>query len=169
MRREEGDGRWCLGRTRLRLTATSSPSRINRTGEDMVLKFFLLLGIAVTLCASASAQSTFQREHGNTDTYKSYRYKSIGFQNLVVEVADAPPVRYGVRQFAALHIMVLNEDRVRRVELDSDGISCDCGRRKTLSALPFRKITLPSLQIFAGKTVFPRTSYKGIVTVRWNL
>ena len=95
--------------------------------------------------------------------YKSYRYKSIGFQNLVVQVADAPPVRYGVRQFAALRIIVLNEDRVRRVELDSDRISCDCGGRKMLSALPFRKVKLPSWQIFAGDTVFPRNSYKGIV------
>jgi hypothetical protein len=128
-----------------------------------VLKFFLLFGIAVTLCASAAAQPTFHREPGNTDTYDSYRYKSIGFQNLVVQAADAPPVRYGVRQFAALRIMVLNEDTVRRVEFASDRISCDCGGRRTLSALPFRKVTLPSRQIFAGNTVFPRTSYKGIV------
>jgi len=52
---------------------------------------------------------------------------------------------------------------VRRVELDSDRISCNCGGRKTLSALPFRKVTLPSQRIFAGNTVFPRNSYKGIV------
>jgi len=129
----------------------------------MMLKFLLLFGIAVALCASVSAQSTFRWEHGNTNAYKSYRYKSIGFQNLVVQVADAPPVRYGVRQFAAFRIIVLNEDRVRRVALGSDRISCDCGGRKTLSALPFRKVTLPTWQIFAGNTVFPRNSYKGIV------
>ena len=81
----------------------------------------------------------------------------------VVQVADAPPVRYGVRQLAAFRIIVLNEDRMRRVELDSDRISCDCGGRKMLSALPFRKVTLPSWQIFALDTVFPRNSYKGIV------
>jgi hypothetical protein len=163
MSREEGDGRWCLRRAGPRLTATSSSSRINRSGEDMMLKFLLIFGIAVTLCVSVSAQSTFRWEHGNTYVYKSYRYKSIGFQNLVVQVADAPLVRYGVRQFAAFRIVVLNEDRVRRVELDSDRISCDCGGRKTLSALPFRKVTLPSRQIFAGNTVFPRNSYEGIV------
>ena len=163
MRREEGEGRWCLCCVRPLLNAMPSPSRISRYGEDMMLKFFLLFGITVALCASASAQSAFRWEHGNTYAYKSYRYKSIGFQNLVVQVADAPPVRYGVRQFAALRIMVLNKDRVRRVELDSGRISCDCGSRKTLSALPFSKVTLPSRQIFGGNTVFPRNSYKGIV------
>ena len=127
------------------------------------MKFSLLLGTAVMLCASASAQSTFRWARGNPYAYESYRYKSIGFQNLVVQVADAPPLRYGVRQFAACRIIVLNENRVGRIELDSDRISCDCGGRKTLSALPFRKVTLPSRQIFAGNTVFPRNSYKGIV------
>jgi hypothetical protein len=76
---------------------------------------------------------------------------------------DAPPVRYGARQFAAFRIIVLNEDNERRVELDPDRISCDCGRRKRLSAVPFRKLILPSRQIFAGNIIFPRNSYKGIV------
>jgi hypothetical protein len=58
---------------------------------------------------------------------------------------------------------VINEDKARRVELDSGRISCDCGGKKTLSALPFRRVTLPSRQIFAGNTVFPRNSYKGTV------
>ncbi len=128
-----------------------------------MLKSLLLFGIAVALCAAAFAQSTFRWEQGNTYTYTSYRYKSIGFQNIVVQVADAPPVRYGVRQFGAFRIIVLNEDKERRVELDSDRISCDCGRRKRLSAVPFRKVILPSRQMFAGNIIFPWTSYKGIV------
>ena len=163
MRSEEGDGGLCLCRARPRLIATPSSSGNRQSGEDMMLKFLLLFGLAVALCAPASAQATLRWEHGNTYAYKSYRYKSMGFQNLVVQVAEAPPVRYGVRQFAAFRIIVLNEDRVRRVELDSDRISCDCGGRKTLSALPFRKVTLPSRQIFAGNTIFPRNSYKGVV------
>ena len=129
----------------------------------MMLKFLLLFGIAVTLCVSVSAQSTFRWEHGNTYAYNSYRYKSIGFQNIVVRVAEAPPVGYGVRQFAAFSIIVLNEDKERRVELYSDRISCDCERRKTLSAVPFRKVILPSRQMFEGNIVLPWTSYKGIV------
>ena len=72
-------------------------------------------------------------------------------------------MRYGARQFAAFRIIVLNEDNERRVELDPDRISCDCGRRKRLSAVPFRKLILPSRQIFAGNIIFPRNSYKGIV------
>ena len=126
----------------------------------MMLKFLLLFGLAAALCTSASAQSTVRWEQG---VYNSYRYKSIGFQNLVVQVADAPAVRYGARKFAAFRIIVLNEDRERRIELDSERISCDCGGRKTLSALPFRKVTLPGRQVFAGNTIFPRNSYKGIV------
>ena len=122
-----------------------------------MLKSCLLVGIAVALCTPASAQSIFRWEHGNSYGYDGYRYKSIGFQNLVVRLAEAPSVRYGVRQFAAVRIIVLNEDRVHRVELDSDGISYNCGTRKKLSAWPFRKITLPSGHIF------PHNSYKGIV------
>lgn len=162
MRTEEGEGRWCLCCVRPSVDRMPKPSRISRSGEGMMLKFFLQLGIAVAVFASASAQSTFRSEQ-NTSAYKSSSYKSIGFQNLVVQVADAPPVRYGVRQFASLRIVVLNKDRVNRVELGPDRISCDCGSRKTLSALPFRKVTLPSRQIFGGNTVFPRNSYKGIV------
>ena len=128
-----------------------------------MLKSLLLFGIAVALCAEAFAQSTFRWERGNTYAYNSYRYKSIGFQNIVVQVADAPPMRYGVREFAAFRIIVLNEDKKRRVELDSDRISCDCGRRKRLSAVPFRKVILTSRQMFAGNIIFPWTSYKGIV------
>ena len=128
-----------------------------------MLKSLLLFGIAVALCAGVSAQSTFRWEQGNSYAYNGYRYKSIGFQNLVVQVADAPPVRYGMRRVAAFRIMVMNEDKVRRIELVSSRISCNCGGRKTLSALPFRRVTLPSRQIFAGNTVFPRNSYTGIV------
>jgi hypothetical protein len=145
------------------LTAMPAPVVTGDPAKSMMLKVLLLFPIAVALCASASGQSTFRWEHGNTYASKGYRYKSIRFQNLVVQVAGAPPVRYGVREFSAFRVIVLNEDRVRRVELDSDRISCDCGGRKTLSALPFRKVTLPSQQIFAGNTVFPRNSYKGIV------
>lgn len=128
-----------------------------------MLKSLLLFGFAVAPCAAAVAQSTFRWDLGNTRAYNSYRYKSIGFQNIVVRVADAPPVRYGARQFAAFGIIVLNEDKERRVELDSDWISCDCGRRKRLSAVPFRKVILPGRQMFAGNIIFPWTSYKGIV------
>ena len=145
------------------LTAMPAPVVIGDPAKSMMLKVLLFFPIAVALCESAPAQSTFRWEHGNTYASKGYRYKSIGFQNLVVQVAYAPPVRYGVREFSAFRVIVLNEDRVRRVELDSDRISCDCGGRKTLSALHFRKVTLPSQQIFAGNTVFPRNSYKGIV------
>jgi len=113
-----------------------------------MLKSLLLFGIAVAPCAAAFAQSTFRWELGNTYAYTSYRYKSIRFQNIVVRVAEAPPVRFGVRQFTAFRIIVLNEDKKRRVELDSDRISCDCGRRKRLSAVPFRKVILPSRQMF---------------------
>ena len=128
-----------------------------------MLKSLLLFGIAAPLCAVAFAQLTFRWEQGNTYAYNSYRYKSIGFQNMVVRVADAPPLRYGVREFAAFRVIVLNEDKQRRVELDSDRISCDCGRRRSISAVPFRKVILPSPQIFAGNTIFPWTSYAGIV------
>ena len=128
-----------------------------------MLKFLVLFDIVVAPYASASAQSFFQPEQGTTHADNRYRYKLIGFQNLVVQVADAPPVRYGVRQFATLSIIVLNRDKQRRVEIDSNRIFCDCGGRKTLSALPFRKITLPGRQIFAGNSVFLRNSYKGIV------
>jgi|SRR5580698_2766346 hypothetical protein len=128
-----------------------------------MLKPLLPFGIAVALCAAAFAQSTFRLEHGNTYAYNDYRYKSIGFQNIVVRVADAPPLRYGVRQFAAFRIIVLNEDKEQRVELDSDRISCHCGRRKMLSAVPFRKVILPRRQIFAGNIILPWTSYAGIV------
>ena len=82
-----------------------------------MLKSLLLFGISVALCAAASAQLTFRWEQGNTHAYNSYRYKSIGFQNVVVQVADAPPLRYGVRKFAAFRIIVLNEDTKQRVEL----------------------------------------------------
>ncbi len=128
-----------------------------------MLKSLLLFGIAVALCAAAFAQLTFRSELGNTYTYNSYRYKSIGFQNIVVRVADAPPMRYGVREFAAFRIIVLNEDKKRRVELDSDRISCDCGRRRRLSAVPFRKVILTNRQVFARNTFLPWTSYTGIV------
>jgi hypothetical protein len=128
-----------------------------------MLKSLVLFGIAVALCAAAFAQSTFRWEQGNTYAYTSYRYKSIGFQNIVVRVADAPPVRYGARQFAAFPIIVMNEDKKQRVELDSDEISCDCGRRKRLSAVPFRKVILPSRQLFGGNIILSWTSYKGIV------
>jgi hypothetical protein len=128
-----------------------------------MLKSLLLVGAAVALCAAAFAQLTFRWEQGNTYAYNSYRYKSIGFQNIVVQVADAPPLRYGARQFAAFSVIVLNEDKKRRVELDSDRISCDCGRRKRLSAVPFRKVILPSRQIFEGNILLPWTSYMGIV------
>jgi hypothetical protein len=128
-----------------------------------MIKSFLLFGIMIALCAAAFAQSTFRWEQGNTYAYNSYRYKSIGFQNIVVRVAEAPPLRHGVQQFAAFRIIVLNEDKERRVELDSDRISCYCGRRKALSAVPFRKVILPSRQIFAGNTILPWTSYAGIV------
>ena len=50
-------------------------------------KSLLLFGIAVALCAAAFAQSTFRWEQGNTYAYTGYRYKSIGFQNIVVQVA----------------------------------------------------------------------------------
>ena len=136
------------------------PARMTRI---LMLKSLLLFGIAVTLCAGASAQSTLGWGEGNSYAYNGYRYKSIGFENLVVQVADLPPMRYGMRWVTAFRIVVKNEDKVRRVELDSGRISCDCGGRKTLLALPFRRITLPSRQIFAGNTVFPRNSYKGIV------
>jgi hypothetical protein len=128
-----------------------------------MLKSLLLFGIAVAVCAAAFAQSTFRWEYGNPYAYNSYRYKSIGFQNIVVRVAEAPSLRYGARQFAAFRIIVLNEDKERRLELDSDRTSCNCGRRKTLSAVPFSKIILPARQIFAGNTFFPWTSYAGIV------
>lgn len=128
-----------------------------------MLKSLLLFGIAVALCAGAFAQSTFRWAQGSTYAYNSYRYKSIGFQNIVVRVADAPSVLYGARQFTAFRLIVLNEDRERRVELDSDRISCDCGRRKRLSAVPFRKVILSSRQTFAGNTIFSWTSYAGIV------
>jgi hypothetical protein len=128
-----------------------------------MLKSLLLFGIAVALCAAAFAQSTFRWEQPNTYAYNSYRYKSIGFQNIVVRVAEAPPLRYGARQFAAFRLIVLNEDKERRVELDSDRISCNCGRKTTLSAVPFRKVILPRRQIFTGNTIFPWTSYAGML------
>jgi hypothetical protein len=128
-----------------------------------MLKSLLLFGIVVAAGAAEFAPSTFRWEHGNTCAYNNYRCKSIGFQNIVVRVAEAPPVRYGVRQFAAFRIIVLNEDKKRHVELDSDRISCGCGRRKTLSALPFGKVILPRRQVFAGNTIFPWTSYTRIV------
>ncbi len=119
--------------------------------------------IAVALCTPAIAPSTFRREQGNTYAHNSYRYKSIGFQNIVVRVAEAAPVRYGARRFAAFRIIVLNEDKERRVELDSDLISCDCDRKKMLSAVHFRKVILPRRYIFSGNTFLPWTSYTGIV------
>ena len=128
-----------------------------------MLKSLFLFGIVVALCAAAFAQSTFRWEHGHTYGSDSYRYKSIGFQNIVVRVADVPPLRYGARQFAAFRIIVLNEDKKRRVELESDRILCSCGRRKTLSAVPFRKVILSNRQTFANNTIFPWTSYAGIV------
>jgi hypothetical protein len=128
-----------------------------------MLKSLLLFGIALALCAGAFAESTFRWEQGSTYAYNRYIYKSIGFQNIVVRVADAPPVRYGARQFAAFRLIVLNEDKERRIELDSARMSCDCGRRKTLSAMPFRNVILPGRQIFAGNTIFPWSSYMGIV------
>jgi hypothetical protein len=128
-----------------------------------MLKSLLLFGIAVALCTTAFAQFTFRWQYGNPYAYNSYRYKSIGFQNMVVRVAEAPSVRYGGRQFAAFRIIVLNEDKERRLELDSDRTSCNCGRRKALSAVPFSKIILPGRQIFAGNTFFPWTSYAGTV------
>jgi hypothetical protein len=128
-----------------------------------MLKSLLLFGIAVALCEAAFAQLTIRWEQGNAYAFNSYRYKSIGFQNIVVQVADAPSLRYGMREFAAFHIIVLNEDKKRRVELDSERISCDCGRRRRLSAVPFRKVILSNRQIFAGNTIFPRNSYQGIV------
>ncbi len=127
-----------------------------------MFKSLLLFGAAVALCV-ALPPSTFRREQGNTYAYNSYRYKSIAFENVVVRVADTAPLRYGTRQFAAFRIIVLNEDKERRVELGSDRISCDCGRRKKLSAVPFRKIILPPRHIFAGNTFIPWTSYAGIV------
>jgi hypothetical protein len=126
-------------------------------------KSLLLFVIAVALCAGAFARSTLRWEQGNTYAYNIYSYKSIGFQNIVVRVAEERPVRYGVRQFAAFRMIVLNEDKERRVELDSDRISCDCDQRKTLSAVPFRKVILPRRQIFAGNTFLPWTSYTGTV------
>jgi hypothetical protein len=111
--------------------------------EDLMLKSLLLSVIALALCGAAFAPSTFRREQGNTYAYKSYTYKSIGFQNIVVRVAEAAPVRYGARQYSAFRIIVLNEDKERRVELDSDRISCDCDRKKMLSAVHFRKVILP--------------------------
>jgi hypothetical protein len=54
-----------------------------------MLKSLLPVGIAVALCAAAFAQSTVRWEHANTFAYNSYRYKSIGFQNTVVRVAEA--------------------------------------------------------------------------------
>lgn len=135
----------------------------------LTLKSLLLFGIAVALCVGAFAQSTVRWEQANVYAYNSYRYKSIGFQNVVVQVADAPPVRYGVRQFAAFRIVVMNEDKERRVELDSDRISCVCGRRKMLYAVPFRKIILPSRQIFAGNTIFSAEQLQRDRAVRWNL
>jgi hypothetical protein len=94
-----------------------------------MLKSLLLFGVAAALCAAALPPSTFRWEQGNIYAYNSYRYKSIAFENIVVRVADTAPVRYGGRQFAAFRIIVLNEDKARRVELGSDRISCDCGRR----------------------------------------
>ena len=78
-----------------------------------MLKSLLLFGVAVALCVAALP--TFRSERGNTDAYNSYRYKSIGFENVVVRVAGTAPVRYGARQFAAFRIIVLNEDKARRV------------------------------------------------------
>ena len=127
-----------------------------------MLKSLLFFGVAIALCV-ALPPSTFRSERGNTYAYNSYRYKSIGFENVVVRVADTTPVRYGARQFAAFRIIVLNEDKARRVELGSDRISCDCGRKKKLSAVPFRKIILPPRQIFLGSTFYPWTSYTAIV------
>ncbi len=80
-----------------------------------MLKSLLLFGVATGLCAVAFAQVTSRWEQGNIYAHNSYRYKSIGFQNLVVQVADVPPLRYGVREFAAFSIIVLNEDKKRRV------------------------------------------------------
>lgn len=133
-----------------------------------MLKSLLLFGVATGLCAVAFAQVTSRWEQGNIYAHNSYRYKSIGFQNLVVQVADVPPLRYGVREFAAFSIIVLNEDKKRRVELDSDRISCDCGRRRRLSAVPFKKVILASRQLFAGNVTLPWTSYKGIVLFDGN-
>jgi hypothetical protein len=131
--------------------------------EGLMLKSLLLFSSAVALCGPALAQSTFRWGQGNTYAHNSYRYKSIGFQNTVVQLADAPSVFYGGRLFAAFRLIVLNEDKTRRVELDSDRISCDCGRRKRLSAVPFRKVILPGRQMFAGNIILPWTSYKGTV------
>ena len=128
-----------------------------------MLKSLLLSVIALALCGAAFAPSTFRREQGNTYAYKSYTYKSIGFQNIVVRVAEAAPVRYGARQYSAFRIIVLNEDKERRVELDSDRISCDCDRKKMLSAVHFRKVILPRGQIFPGNTFGPWTSFTEIV------
>jgi hypothetical protein len=128
-----------------------------------MLKSLLLFGIATALSPAAFGQLTFGWEQRNPYAYNSYRYKSIGFQNIVVQVADAPPLNWGVREFSAFRIIVLNEDRKRRVELDSDRISCDCGRRRRLSAVPFGKVILPSRQLFEGRTIFARKSYQGIV------
>lgn len=126
----------------------------------------LLFAVAVS-CWPASAQSTFRWELGNaySDTYMNngYRYKSIGFQNLVVQVADTSALRYGLRRFGAFLLIVVNEDKERRIELDPDRISCACSGTKVLSVLPLRKVPVPNRQIFAGNTVFPGDSYKGIV------
>ena len=104
-----------------------------------MLKSLFHFGIVVALCAAAFAQSTFRWEHGHTYGSDSYRYKSIGFQNIVVQVADVPPLRYGARQFAAFRIIVLNEDKKRRVELESDRILCSCGRRKSAFSRAFQE------------------------------
>src|ERR1700722_16220573 len=79
--------------------------------EGLMLKSLLLFGCAVALCGAAFAQSTFRWEQGNTYSHNSYRYKSIGFQNIVVQLANAPSVFYGVRQFAAFRLIVLNQDK----------------------------------------------------------
>jgi hypothetical protein len=102
-----------------------SPSRSLSVdpGRILMLKSLLLFGIAIALCAAAFAQSTFRWEQGSTYAFNSYRYKSIGFQNIVVQVADAPALRHGARQFAAFRIIVLNEDKKRCSELDSDRMS----------------------------------------------
>jgi hypothetical protein len=126
----------------------------------------LLFAVAVS-CVPASAQSTFRWEQGNAysdiHTYNGYRYKSIGFQNLVVQVADTSALRYGLRRFGAFLLVVVNEDKERRIELDPDRISCTCGGGKVLSVLPPRKVPVPNRQIFAGNTVFPGDNYRGIV------
>lgn len=122
------------------------------------------------LCVFASAafgQQAFRWQSGNaysdTMTVHGYRYKSMGFNNVFVAVAEGKPLHYGFRKFASFLLLVSNEDKEKRLELERANIVCECASGKTLFVADPRKLPFPAKEVFAGETVFPGDDYKGIV------